>query len=162
MSGGPSKRGRIPTIVAQEASSRSLGYVLPLGGGALGDQPTKTELLLAVRRFLDEELLPGLEGVQRFHARVASNALGIVVREIELERSHLRAQFARLVDLLGRTGEPPADPMRLDEEVTRMEAEVCSRIRDGAADDPDRRGALVHHLRETVRERLAVANPGYR
>lgn len=128
----------------------------------MGDQPTKVELLRAVRRFLDEELIPGLEGVHRFHARVASNALGIVAREIELEAAHLRAQLDRARELLARSEEPSEDLARLDETVTRLEAELCARIREGAADDPTYRRRLLDHLRKTTQERLAVANPRYR
>ena len=128
----------------------------------MGDQPTKLELLRAVRRFLDEELLPELQGVHRFHVRVASNALAIVGREIELERPHLRSQFERAQRLLGHTGPPPEDLEELDQAVGRMESELCASIREGAADRPGFRERLLAHLRETTRERLAVANPKYR
>ena len=53
------------------------------------DRPTKQELLAAVRSFLEKDLLPELEGVRRFHARVSINALGIVLRELELSRERL-------------------------------------------------------------------------
>jgi AcrR family transcriptional regulator len=128
----------------------------------MGDRPTKLELLEAVRRFLDEELSPELEGVHRFHARVASNALAIVSREIELERPHLRSQFERLLTLVGRTGEPPDDLAALDAAVDAMEGELCRQIREGIADDPAFRERVLEHVRATTTERLAVANPRYR
>ncbi len=128
----------------------------------MGDRPTTGELLEAVRRFLDEELGPELEGVHRFHARVASNALAIVAREIELGRGHLEAQHARAAVLLGRAGAPPADRDALDAAVDALERELSERIREGAADAPEVRRRLLEHLRETTRERLAVANPKYR
>lgn len=128
----------------------------------MGDQPTKLELLRAVQRFLEEELLPDLEGVHRFHTRVAANAVAIVARELELEGEHLRAQFGRLRGLLGGEGEPSRDLAELDEQVTRLERDLCERIRDGAADDPGFREPLLDHLRATTRERLAVANPRHR
>jgi len=35
----------------------------------VAERPTKRELLLAVQKFLERDLLPGLEGVQRFEYR---------------------------------------------------------------------------------------------
>jgi hypothetical protein len=128
----------------------------------VGEQPTKLELLEAVRRFLDEELSPELEGVHRFHTRVASNALAIVSREIELERPHLRSQFERLATLVGRSGEPPDDLAALDAAVDVMEEEICRRIREGAAEVPEFRERVLEHVLATTSERLAVANPRYR
>jgi hypothetical protein len=128
----------------------------------MGDRPTKLELLEAVRRFLDEELSPELEGVHRFHARVASNALSIVAREIELGTPQRRSQFVRLCALLERSGEPPDGAEALDAAVDEMERELCERIRQGLADDPTFRARVLDHLRETTRERLTVANPRYR
>jgi hypothetical protein len=128
----------------------------------MGERPTKIELLQAVGRFLDEELMPELEGVHRFHTRVSANALAIVAREIEWERPHLEAQFRRLCALLERAEEAPADLSELDAAVDAMEADLCARIRLGSADEGEFRGRLLEHLRETTRERLKVANPRYR
>ena len=48
------------------------------------DAPTAIELLESVREWLDREVIPSTDGRLRFHARVASNVLGMVEREIEL------------------------------------------------------------------------------
>ncbi len=117
----------------------------------MADRPSGPELIEAVRRCIDEELLPELEGVRRFHARVASNALGIAAREFELQGAHDEARRGRLARLLG--GEGPVD---------ELEAELVRRIRAGEADAAAWREEVLTHLRETVRERLAVANPDYR
>ena len=115
------------------------------------DRPSGPELIEAVRRFIDDELLPELEGVRRFHARVASNALGIAAREIELQGAHDQARLGRLARLLG--GDAPTE---------ELEAELVRRIRAGEADAAPWREEVLAHLLETVRERLAVANPEYR
>ncbi len=125
------------------------------------EKPTKQELLNAVRKFV-EELMPELEGVRRFHARVAVNALGIVQRELELEGGQRPAQFARLCALLGRADAAPADPRALDAAVEALERELCARIRAGFGDEPAERERLLAHLRATAGERLAVSNPGHR
>ena len=128
----------------------------------MSDRPTKLELLAAVRAFIDRELLPELEGVRRFHARVASNVLGIVSREIELEGPALRARYARLAELLGSESSPASELGALDRQLEELERELVQRIRAGDADASPWRADLLAHLRESVRERLAICNPEYR
>lgn len=129
---------------------------------AVGDRPTKVELIEAVRRFLEQDLLPRLEGVQRFHALVAANALGIAGRELELEGLHQRARRARLAALLADASPAPPDLADVVADVDRMEGELCTRIRGGFGDAAPERERLLDHLLVSVRERLAVSNPGYR
>lgn len=126
------------------------------------DRPTRGELLEAVRRFIDQDLLPELEGVRRFHARVASNALAIVGRELELEGAQLPARHARLSRLLRRVEPAPQQRDALVAALDTLEAELAARIRAGEADVAPRRAEVLTHLLETVRERLAIANPDYR
>lgn len=133
----------------------------------MADRPTRVDLLRAVQDFLDD-LLGDLEGVRRFHARVASNALGIVVRELETEAAHLPRQHERLCALLGRAPEPQASPAELASRNEALEAELCQRIRNGDADlEPSHesgpwREQVLEHLRRSVAERLAVNDPGHR
>jgi hypothetical protein len=128
----------------------------------VADRPTKLDLLEAVQEFLDSELLPHLEGVRRFHTRVASNAIGIVRRELELEAEQLPVRFARLAALLERSDAPPSDRDALARAVDALEAEVCERIRAGEADAGPWRATLLCHLRADVQERLAIDNPRHR
>lgn len=125
------------------------------------DRPTKQELLTAVRSFLEKELLPELEGVRRFHARVSINALGIVLRELGLEGVHRAAQHARLCELLGRVEAKPADPRELELAIEALERELCTRIRSGFGAEGEARLRLLAHLRATAAERLEVSNPSY-
>lgn len=124
------------------------------------ESPTRTELLAAVRGFL-ESLVPELEGVRRFHARVAAHALAIVERELELgPEASLRA-YRRLAALLDEPAPAPADPGEREAAVARLEAELARRIRAGEADTGPRRAAILEHLRATTLERLAIDRPGY-
>jgi hypothetical protein len=103
------------------------------------DAPTAAELVEAVREWLDATAERG-EPVGRFHARVASNVLRIVEREIELGPGQLVAHRARL-DQLG-VGD---------------DAELAAAIRSGRLDD---RAPEVRELVwASVRDKLAVANP---
>ena len=47
------------------------------------DRPTADELLAAIERFLEEEIVPNTPGSRGFHARVAANSIRILRRELE-------------------------------------------------------------------------------
>jgi hypothetical protein len=106
------------------------------------DAPDAMQLLDAVKEWIDRELIPGTDGRLRFHARVASNVLGMVHRELELGPAQERAHRERL-DRLGM----------------RDDAALAVAIRRREFDD--RHDELLELLRETVRDKLAVANPAY-
>jgi hypothetical protein len=76
------------------------------------DRPTAVELLTSVREFIEQDVLPGLEGRKRFHALVSVNVLAIVARELAGEETMLVAEWERLRELLRSDDAAPA---RLDE-----------------------------------------------
>jgi Domain of unknown function (DUF6285) len=122
------------------------------------DRPTVAELLDAVRGFLEHDAIDALEGTAKFHARVAANVMAIALRELELEPAQLAAEWQRLDALLG--GAPaPSDPSALRDAVRARTEALCERIRRGDADDGAFRAAVFNHVRATVREKLAIANP---
>lgn len=126
------------------------------------DRPTPLELLAAVRSFLEDDLVTALEGRRRFHALVAANVLGIVERELAGEEEQLGRQWGRLAELfaLDATGRPQAlGALRVV--VRELETRLADDIRAGAADDPERARAVAEHVRATVLEKLAVANPRF-
>ncbi|MFC5824833.1 DUF6285 domain-containing protein [Nonomuraea insulae] len=105
------------------------------------DVPTVAELVAAVRDFLQTDVLPAVEGRTRYHTRVAINVLAMVVRQIELGPGQAEEHAARLA-ALGVAGD----------------AELAAAIREGrVADD----SALITALEQSVRAKLAVANPAY-
>jgi Domain of unknown function (DUF6285) len=106
------------------------------------DAPNATELLEAVREWIDREVVPGTEGRLRFHARVAANVLGIVERELELGPDQAAAHERRLAGL-----------------GVASDAELAAAIR--RRDFDERADELRALLLETVLDKLAVANPRY-
>lgn len=120
------------------------------------DRPTARELVGAVRDFLEMEILPGLEGRRRFHGLVAVNVLAIVARELEHEAAHLDAERARLEALLETAQENAPD---LRDRVRQLEERLVERIRRGDADRGLFADAVRAHVRATVLEKLAIANP---
>ena len=124
------------------------------------DRPTYDELLAAVERFLRDEVMPNIGGARSFHARVAANVLGIVRRELAQEDNHLDREWAGLDSLLGPAERPPSQAA-LREAIARRTEELCERIRAGDADASPFRDAVLTHVRQTVRDKLLVTNPGW-
>ena len=112
------------------------------------DRPTAIELLEAIREFLQQDVMPAVEGRVQFHSRVAINALGMLERELRLGPDLDAAERARLGALLGH-----------DAGVATLTAELAAGIRDGSLDD--RRDDVVAVVRESVRAKLLISNPDY-
>ena len=106
------------------------------------DAPNVSELLEAVREWIDRDVITSSEGRLRFHARVASNVLAMVEREIELGPAQALAHDERLAHL------GVAD-----------DAELAAAIRERRFDD--RADELRTLLAEMVADKVAVANPRY-
>lgn len=125
------------------------------------DRPDALELLNAVRAFLEEQVVPALEGTRQFHARVAANVLAIVGRELTLGEDALRTEWQRLGALLGETAPVPETSADLAAAVRGRNESLAARIRAGDADTGPWRADVLAHLRATSAERLAIANPKY-
>jgi aminoglycoside phosphotransferase (APT) family kinase protein len=112
------------------------------------DTPGTDELLISVRDFLRADVMAATEGRTNFLARVASNSLDIVLRELTLGPAHLAAELARLRLLLGAEGQLPDLRWRL-----------VHGLRNGdiALDRP----GLAEHLRRTVVGQVAIDQPKY-
>lgn len=124
------------------------------------DRPTRHELLDALQRFLDEEIVPHAEGRRQFLARVAANLLRTIDRELALEEEQLEREWLGLDGLLG--AEPrPSGPAATREALRRRNEALCARIRAGEADAGPARERYLAHVRAVVRDKLRVTNPAY-
>ena len=103
-------------------------------------RPTASELVAAVREFLEDDVMAATDGRVRFHARVAANVLAIVGRELDLG-PELAAAHAADLERLGVVSE----------------AELAAAVRDGRFEG--REAELIEVLRRTTAGRLRVANP---
>ena len=122
------------------------------------DRPTVTELIDAVRAFLDSDVVPALDGTKKFHARVAANVLAIAGRQIALEEEQLKEEWRRLDSVLGPQP-APGETEALKEGLRARTQTLCDVIRRGDVDTGEPRRRVLDHVRATVREKLAVANP---
>jgi hypothetical protein len=110
--------------------------------GAPHDVPTAAQLVEAVREWLERDVMNGADSGLRFHARVAVNCLAMVERELALGAGQADAHARRLVQL-GATDD----------------ADLAARIRAGELDG--RADEVRRLVWESVRDKLAVANPRY-
>jgi Domain of unknown function (DUF6285) len=113
------------------------------------DGPSAKELIEAVKNFIDKSAAPQLTGHAAFHARVASNALATVLRELEIRPAAEAEEKARLEKLLGTTGES----------ANQLNALLCEAIRSGRMDLSTK--GLLPHLKSTTIAQLSVDQPGY-
>lgn len=114
------------------------------------DQPSVLELVSAVKSFIDETAGPQLTGHAAFHARVASNALATVLRDLE-QRPDAEAQERQgLVDLLGASE---------DQTTADLNRSLSERIQAGdiTIDTP----GLLDHLKRTVMAQVEIDQPRY-
>ncbi len=108
--------------------------------------PDATTILKAAVKYLEDELMPTLDGYHRFKTRVTLNAINIVRRELEMREKQTASERIRLAAILGHDGE-----------VEALSRELAERIRDGSVsiDDP----ALRAHIRQSLADALAINNP---
>jgi len=111
-------------------------------------EPTAKQLVEAAASFLEKVAAPQLEGHAAFHARVATNVLAIVARELELGPAAAKAETERLAKLLGSEGDLDA-----------MRRALCAKLTAGEMDISTL--GLAEHLLATVVDRVRIEQPGY-
>lgn len=124
------------------------------------DRPTYDELLAAVERWLDEQVVARSDGALRYQGRVAANVVRIVRRELAREDEQLAREWDGLDGFLGAAERPASRAALRDALAARSEA-LCARIRAGDTDSGPLRANVLAHVRQTVHDKLLVTNPGW-
>lgn len=114
----------------------------------MADRPTAAELIVAVREFLERDVMPAIDGRSGFHLRVAVNVLNIVERELTIGEEVDERERGRLSTIVGHDGD-----------LESLRREAATQIRAGALDD--RFAEILELLIDTARDSLAVNNPKY-
>ena len=125
------------------------------------DRPNVTELLAAVRAFLEADVVPNMSGRRRFHALVAANVLAIAERELIRDEERVLDEWRSLARLLDVTVDPPPRLELLKSGVRELTEQLAERIRAGDADAGDFAERVRAHLRVTVLDKLRIAYPKY-
>jgi hypothetical protein len=106
----------------------------------LHDTPPAADLAAAVEDFLRTDVMPAVEGRLKFQALVAANVMAIIGRELRMGADQERGHAERLAGL-----------------GVSDDAALAAAIRAGEMDD--RFGAVIEALRQSVADKVAVANP---
>jgi len=114
------------------------------------NHPSIEELVAAVKSFVDETAGPQLTGHAAFHARVASNVLATVLRDLQQRPSAEAEERAGLLSLLGETNE---------ENVDALNQMLSDRIRAG--DMSVETSGLLAHLKRTTMAQVEIDQPRY-
>ena len=114
------------------------------------DAPSPSELIAAVKSFIDDTAAPQLTGHAAFHARVASNVLATLLRELEQRPAAETDEAARLRAILQAGPDASAEAMNRD---------LCARIRSGEMDAAT--PGLFAHLKTTTIAQLSIDQPNY-
>ncbi len=125
------------------------------------DRPTSVELLEAAADFVDREIVPAIEGARQFQARVVANVMRIVAREIQMEDPGVRVEVKALARLLGRDAPHLHSLDDLRKASSNMGEELSARIRTGDADRGPWRAEVLSVVRQSVEDKLRIANPRY-
>jgi hypothetical protein len=124
-------------------------------------RPDKATLLDAVVQFLAAEVHPTVaDKALAFRVLIAANLCAVVAAELRAEDDHDAAELTRLRALLPDVDAGPGAhaPRRSETHAAllALNRALCERIRAGAT-GPD----VWRHVRATLREQLAVANPRF-
>jgi hypothetical protein len=125
------------------------------------DRPTSVELLEAAADFVDSELVPAVQGARQFQARVVANVMRVVAREIKMEDPLVRSEVKALALLLGHDKPHLHSLDDLRKAAASLGEELTTKIRGGEADDGAWRGEVLAVVRQSVEDKLRIANPRY-
>lgn len=112
------------------------------------DMPRTDELVSSVRDYLRGDVMTATEGRLNFLARVASNSLDIVLRELSLGEAQRKQEHQRLRALFAA-----------NDDLEELRWRLVHALRDGSM--PLDQPGLADHLRQTVANQLAIDQPSY-
>ncbi|HEU0063139.1 MAG TPA: phosphotransferase family protein, partial [Hyphomicrobiaceae bacterium] len=125
-----------------------VALLAPAAVPASVDMPRIDEIVTSVRDYLRHDVMAATKARTQFLARVAGNALDIVLRDLAVGPEHRRRQVERLRLLLGEDGDLEA-----------LRRALVQRLREDrmALDHP----GLADYLREAVVNQVAIDQPTY-
>ena len=127
------------------------------------DQPSISQLVAAVRGYLEKEITSDNQSNNQ-QAQQRHNAirlLGMIEREIQFNADHLKGEWSRLNFVQKLTTPLPVDPNEAKSALLERNRKLCEEINAGRFDYAPARAALFEHLLVTTRAHLEVANPDF-
>ena len=133
------------------------------------DMPGTDELISSVRDFLRNDVMSETSGRINFMARVASNSLDIVLRELDLGGPAKQQEMVSLAALLSDNDNPAENPAENpadngasspgDLSLGDLRWQLTTKLRNGemSLDNPQ----LQAHLRQAVTNQITIDQPRY-
>ena len=118
------------------------------------DRPTAAELLATVATYLEEELMPALDGPLAYRTRVAANLVGMLEREVALGHASLTREREAVAALLGIVA--PTDGT-LEAQVAELNRRLVVAIDAGRVTHAEAWPVLM----DSAHAKLAIIRPGY-
>jgi hypothetical protein len=112
--------------------------------------------LATVAGYLEDELLPALDGPLSYRTRVAANLLRILEREQALGDAALERERDLITGLLD-VAAPSSRSGSLEEQVLDLNRRLVAAIDSGGIDH----ARSWHALMEIARAKIAIIRPGY-
>ena len=125
------------------------------------DKPNRSDLLDVALRALREEILPTLEGNQKFAGLMVATAIGTVIREIESGNNHqpVRRVLDHFSNLYGQDNVHHAG-VDGEHRIRALNQYLIRDIRRGEF-DKDPTGPVFALLMEQAFQRLSLSNPKF-
>ena len=121
------------------------------------DRPTAAEILATIGEYLQQDVLPLVEGAVRYRTLVAANLVALLGREIDAGVGATETERADLVALLGIAGVEGAQERRVED----LSAILQARLVAAGPHDGEFLQASREVLERSVRDKLATNKPGY-
>ena len=121
------------------------------------DRPTAAEILATIGEYLQQDVLPLVEGAVRYRTLVAANLVALLGREIDAGVGATETERADLVALLGIAGVEGAQERRVED----LSAILQARLVAAGPLDGEFLQASREVLERSVRDKLATNKPGY-
>ncbi len=123
------------------------------------DEPNGQSLLEIARATLESDIIPRLEGEQKYAALMVASAMSIAGREIGAEHEPTRKILDAFAELYGQDNVSRAGTIG-PERVRSLNTHLVQEIREGEYDD-DMFGAVLDVLTEQCLQRLSLSNPRF-
>ncbi len=123
------------------------------------DEPTRETILLAVARFLGQEVRPLVTDPKvSFRLLIAAHLCASVAQECDGEDAQNREELARLRGIFPDLPEATAMPA-MKRAIAEGNRRLAAKIREGLS--PDEEALVTKHVQNTLIEKLAVNSPRF-
>ena len=125
------------------------------------ERPNKLALLMAISRFLVDDVRPALSDPRlSFRALIAANLAGIVASELASEDAHVTRELDRLRAIFPEVAPAPASFEDRRALLAALNGRLAKTLRE-AETAPAEITRIARLLRETLHDKLSIDNPRF-